>query len=703
MRYLFLLLFTFGLYAQQVRRCGTDEYYEEAKQKNPLLEQLERQANEYARKYYEKQLHRNPTAKTQKTTQIIKIPVVVHIVWNTPAQNLSDAQVQSQIDVLNEDFRKLNADTSIILPAFQGLASDFQIEFCLATVDPNGQPTTGITRTQTSVTAFDYLTGKNDIKSSATGGKDPWPTDQYLNIWVGNYSGGLLGFAQFPWQYSTSPSTDGVVVTYAYFGRGGTAQAPFDLGRTATHEIGHWLGLYHTFQDGCAGMTSSTCSSAGDWICDTPPQGQSTSGCPSTPPNTCSESPDQVDMYQNYMDYSDDACLVMFTADQKTRVYSMLNQYRSWVFNANTANKCAPPGLMANISASNTQICPGGSITFTDASTGNPTSWSWSFPGGTPSSSSQQNPPAVTYNTAGTYNVTLTVSDGTTTDDTTITITVAEPAGISLPFTEDFESGNFSTNNWTLENPDGGITWQITTVQGSSPGSKAAFMDFFNYNSVGQRDGLVTPYLDLKNASAAFIRFDHAYALYSTPGTYTDSLVIYVIDGCTGQETKVAAYGESGNGELATRTNMTNAFSPTGPDQWCTQSTYSSGCKNIDISAFTGKVVKVKFEGYCDFENNLYIDNINITSQPVGITFQEFNPRKIFVYPNPAQNEIYINNSSGKRISGRILSLTGQILKSFSEITKYGSIDIKNLAPGVYLLEFETPEGEKSYQRILKQ
>jgi len=171
---------------------------------------------------------------------VLTIPVVVHVVWNTATENISEAQILSQLDVLNEDFRKMNADVSSVPGVFQPLASDVEIEFCLATTDPNGNPTSGITRTNTSLTSFPYP--GNAMKFDAQGGKDAWPRDSYLNMWVCDLAAGLLGFAQFP---GGGASTDGVVIDYLYFGNTGTATAPYDLGRTATHEVGHWLNLYH--------------------------------------------------------------------------------------------------------------------------------------------------------------------------------------------------------------------------------------------------------------------------------------------------------------------------------------------------------------------------------------------------------------------------------------------------------------------------
>jgi Pregnancy-associated plasma protein-A len=247
---------------------------------------------------------------------VARIQVVVHVVFNTEAQNISDEQVHSQIEVLNQDFRATNADRDIVPEPFTALIADSRIEFELATTDPEGQPTSGITRTQTDVVAFD---SDDRVKSSATGGKDPWPTDRYLNIWVCQLSGGLLGYAQFP---GGPPETDGVVSLHTGFGTTGTAAAPFDLGRTTTHEVGHYLNLFHIWGDdgtGCGGT---------DEVADTPNAGGPNFGVPSFPHITCGNGP-HGDLFYDFMDYTDDAGMVMFTAGQAARMEACLDFARA--------------------------------------------------------------------------------------------------------------------------------------------------------------------------------------------------------------------------------------------------------------------------------------------------------------------------------------------------------------------------------------
>ena len=260
-------------------------------------------------------------ARAGLRTGVVRIPVVVHVVYNTAAQNISDAQIQSQIDVLNEDFRKLNADVGSVPGVFAPLAADARIEFQLAVRDPNCNSTNGITRTPTSITAFTYdhsQAGTPDgepVKFAASGGHDAWPRDKYLNLWVCNLAGGLLGYAQFP--SDPWPATDGVVITYTAFGNIGTATAPYNRGRTATHEIGHWFNLLHIWGD------DGTSCSGSDQVDDTPNQADEHYGCPAFPQVSCSNGPNG-DMFMNYMDYTDDACMFMFTAGQVVRMDAAL-------------------------------------------------------------------------------------------------------------------------------------------------------------------------------------------------------------------------------------------------------------------------------------------------------------------------------------------------------------------------------------------
>lgn len=286
------------------RACGSMEVLEQQLAADPA--QAKRMADIEA---HTQRLLANP-ALQRTTAGTVIIPVVVHVLYNTAAQNISDAQVQSQIDVLNEDYRKLNADASKTPAQFAGLVADVNVQFVLAKRTPTGAATNGIIHKQTKTTSW----STNDaVKNSKRGGDDAWDTSKYLNLWACNLGQGLLGYAQFP---GGAASTDGVVILYSAFGSrakypAGTYTTTYDLGRTATHEVGHWLNLRHIWGD-------ATCGN--DQVADTPTQSAANYGCPAFPHVTCSNS---GDMSMNYMDYTDDQCMYMFSTGQSQRMNAL--------------------------------------------------------------------------------------------------------------------------------------------------------------------------------------------------------------------------------------------------------------------------------------------------------------------------------------------------------------------------------------------
>lgn len=292
-------------------RCASDAYHEELLQKFPnttmTIQEIE---NNISRKL-------NELENSNNRGGVIRLPVVVHVVHNGESvgvgTNISDLQVFSQIDVLNEDYRRVPGSRGF------GAGVDTNIEFFLAKEDPNCNPTTGIVRYRRSDLPNGGSSIDGDIKP-----KTIWDPSRYLNMWVVNIGGGILGYATFP---GGDPSVDGVVMGPQFFGSndapGVNIGGAYNLGRTTTHEVGHYLGLFHTFQ-GCTG--------AGDGVADTPPQAQPNYGCPGTPPDTCPGGDD--DLIENYMDYSDDVCMDMFTAGQNARMQAVLSGLRSSLANS---------------------------------------------------------------------------------------------------------------------------------------------------------------------------------------------------------------------------------------------------------------------------------------------------------------------------------------------------------------------------------
>lgn len=256
-------------------------------------------------------------AAVQLPWKPITIPVVVHVLYHADKENISDEQARSQIDVLNKDFRAKNPDIAHTPSVWRGLAGDPGIQFALATKDPAGKPTTGIDRVKTTLASFP-VNGAEPIKFSNQGGADAWPTDKYLNLWVGTLQGGILGYAQFP---GGPAPTDGVAILNTAFGTTGTAAAPYNMGRTATHEVGHYLNLRHIWGD------EPECG-ADDFVEDTPLQADANFGKPKFPHISCNNGPNG-DMFMNYMDYVDDDTMFMFTVGQVNRMHAALETMRS--------------------------------------------------------------------------------------------------------------------------------------------------------------------------------------------------------------------------------------------------------------------------------------------------------------------------------------------------------------------------------------
>ena len=284
---LFILSFAFYVSAQ---RCGTEDYL---KRNN--------------RSFTDAPLTSvNITAgRDTLSNEVIVIPVVVHILYNNTTQNISNAQVLSQVKTLNEDYRRLNADAEATPIPFQNVAADIRIVFCLAKVDPNGRYTPGIIR---KYTKEQFWLADDEMKFSSKGGDDAWDAKKYLNIWVCNLFGRTLGYAVLP---NGPVEKDGVVIQYNVFGTTGVLNPEFNKGRTTTHEIGHWLGLKHLWGDASCGD---------DGVNDTPPQQTNNSYCPSFPHASSCSINSSGDMFMNYMDFTDDVCMNMFTVAQKNEM-----------------------------------------------------------------------------------------------------------------------------------------------------------------------------------------------------------------------------------------------------------------------------------------------------------------------------------------------------------------------------------------------
>lgn len=322
------------------RKCGTYEYLQKALTQNPGL----KNKMDSIEAVMEEWISNNQYNLSKET---ITVPVVVHIVYNTEEQNLSDQRVSDQIEALNRDYRNQNDDGSQVPAIFQPYRADAHIEFCLAARDPDNYPTTGIERRQTNENSFSVALDSK-VKFYDEGGLDAWNSSKYLNIWVCNLQGNYMGYAQFP---GGTPETDGLLVDYEYFGVSGTP-APFNQGRTTVHEIGHCFNLHHTWGDDenygnhCEGT---------DFCGDTPNQAEPAYGNPGFPyTDDCSPAYPGI-MFMNYMDYVNDDAMLMLTHDQAARIQACLNTIR---VSLKLSDGCVPPESLEEVNPCSMRIFP---------------------------------------------------------------------------------------------------------------------------------------------------------------------------------------------------------------------------------------------------------------------------------------------------------------------------------------------------------
>lgn len=290
------------------KECASYNYYLQQSLGNPVLVQRMEDIESFIQnRLFSNEPRMSPAGFTGNGMAVITIPVVVHVLYNSDDQKITEEQVRTQVEVLNRDFRKLNPGAINLPDYFKPVAADCFIEFNLATVDPGGKPSRGIIWKKTGNSSF----GSDDkIKFSKTGGDDAWDPAKYLNIWVGKLSPGIVGYSSAP---GSVKEKDGIVLRYTAFGTTGTVLSPYNLGRTAVHETGHWLGLKHIWGDRYCGD---------DGITDTPPQKGPTPGCPSGISASCDNAA-SGSMYMNYMDVTHDACTEMFTNGQRDRMRAM--------------------------------------------------------------------------------------------------------------------------------------------------------------------------------------------------------------------------------------------------------------------------------------------------------------------------------------------------------------------------------------------
>lgn len=559
--------------------------------------------------------------------EVYIIPVVVHVIHRGEAigteTNIPIGQIQSQIATLNEDFRRLNADTTNAPDNFRAVARDTRIEFRLATIDPEGRPTNGIVRVNGQRDTWNPSTRDAELKSLSY-----WPAEDYINMWSAPLSNNILGYAQFPFTNlagispnNTARLTDGVVVDYRFFGSGFNAVAS-SKGRTMTHEIGHYLGLRHIWGDG-------DCS-VDDFCDDTPNASRPSTGCP---PNkaTC----DTPDMVQNYMDYSSDECMSIFTACQKERMLTVLlnSPRRKSLLNSPAV---APPINVSNDLAilrdlSALEVC------------------------------SKSSTPAVRVYNAGNNNInnfqlrlsinevevqTLTVNQTLNTSaETTVTfdgitfageaefaamkVEVVEvngttdgnpannilnrdiyvPATASFPIEQNFQNG---LGAWAVRASADAPSWNIGTAVNGSENNQAIVANMFENGELGNTALLYSPVFNLEsNLERAFLTFRLAYQ--ARQDIRNDILNVYISTDCGASFSNDRLLFRRINQNLSPERPRTNtAFNPSSPLDWTTF--------RVDLAPFIGQDnLVIIFEVKNGRGNNLFLDDITIDDQLEGV------------------------------------------------------------------------------------
>lgn len=622
----------------------------------------------------------------------LTIPCVVHIIQTSKLDKVSEADVYSQIQVLNEDFRKI-AQT----PGF-GTGVDTQIEFCLATIDPNNCRTTGINRIISPLGSHN-INQENQFKSLIQ-----WDPNKYLNIWVPErIEGNILGYATFPTWLAGSPGSDGIVVHGEYFGRDSTRIGDYYQGRTASHEVGHWLGLYHTFQDGCVGMDPQSCATAGDRVCDTPPVTAPNFSCPFGI-NTCNESPiDLPDQIENYMDYSNGTCMNAFTQGQTDRMNFHISMYRDTLVSA--ANKAAtgcdgssPPVCApgADFISDLTELCTGIPQAFRDLSEGWPTTWQWTATGSLTGNSSLQNP-SFGYGSAGDYTVKLEVSNaaGNDTEEKVAYISVRD--GALPPYDQGFESLRPVPEGWSLWDEDGRGSWARRS-DASHSGNAAFVSQNYQRDAEGSRDVLISRSIDFSGQNTADLEFYYAYKRFNA--FKPDTFKVQISTDCGATWT---TEWERTQIPLATTPGFqyTSEFVPAAAD-W--------ERVVIDLNAYAGNPhVRVAFANIGRNGQSLWLDDINLSVIVGRDSPQELSG--VSVWPNPGSGSLNLTfeGRAGEKFCIQVLDLQGrELLRKEGEVVNMGKTtwqadqsQIQKLVPGVYFLQLEH-QGKKSVRKLIR-
>lgn len=693
-RLLFPMMLGLGLLASSTHAqnhvCGTADINNAQladPEKAAIAQGLERETEEY--------LHEHGVGQRGV---LRVIPVVFHIIHNYGPENISKEQVLDAVRIINEDFRALNSDLSAIIPEFEGVIGDAEIEFRLAKKDPSGNCTDGITRTVSNLT---FSAGEN-VKQLIS-----WNTSRYLNVWVvANIASGAGGYAYYPGN-APSQSQEGIVVRNSQLGSIGTSGGGNFAARTLSHEIGHYLNLRHVWGNSNENADPGNCSDD-DNVADTPNTIGSEQTC-NLNQVTCGS----LDNVQNYMDYS--TCARMFTQGQAVRMQAALQssagQRNNLWTNTNLVNTGTNDGFDApctptvEFRASNTLGCEGLEVQFTDESWGadqdESWSWNWSFPGGTPSSSNEQNP-VVTYGQAGTYSASLTITSGAGSDSQTqngLVVVNELSGGTPAPFSEGMETTGWPTqagSDWILE-AGSGTTWQRTTVAAATGAASARIN--LRVIDAGTLNSFITPAIDMSDvpSSDARLTFKVAHASRSASG-HTERLRVYASIDCG--ETWQIRYTRSGNQLSSTGSLVSGTFTPTA-SQWREES--------VNLATVAGEPhVLLKFEAMSDGQNYLYVDDINISGGPSSVAEQN-QVIGLSVFPNPidGRSVLRVESVISSEVLVNVTDAVGRLVSSRSSqvVAGVNSLSLDQVAEipfaGIYFLTVRL-DGHSSTVKLVR-
>jgi len=652
------------LFAQE--RCATEKFDSIRRSSNPKLE-----TKDQFEDWMESQLKKKEGSgfQTERAQSTYTIPVVVHIIHNGQAigtgSNISDAQVISQIKVLNNDFQRLNADASQTPAVFQSVAGAMSIEFVLAKQDPLGNATTGIVRVNGGQSSW------NLYEDAEMKGKSYWPAEQYFNIWVTNFED-YLGYTQFPVSglpgLGGSPNdrlTDGIIIHYRAFGSKDDGafdlESQYDKGRTVTHEVGHFFGLRHIWGDG------SSCS-ATDYVADTPPQIGSSANCPTHPDIECSG---LAKMFQNYLDYTDDRCMNIFTVGQIGRMDVVLSSSpRRASLTSSTGS--LPPGNFSvdlgilSVETPTTLECSGthtpviiihnfGTTTITQAVIELKVNGSIFQTNTVTLSLPALQQTQVVFNNYSSsplestdFEFTINTVNGTSDEypgNNSVSLTTETAALATMPYIENFES---TLSDWNVTNPDELISWTSVTLPSS--GGNAIYMHNYDYEIEGAIDKIYSPSFNVSAATGLLLKFKLAYA--QRPGWVGEALSVYAFNVCADDLTTGALVFYEEGANLSTRATSWDDFVPTTASDWET--------KYIPLNQFIGASnFRFAFVNRNGNGNNIYIDEVELVAESVvNLSIQSVMEPSMAVCESPIIPKLKIANLGTTVISGLTIAIT---------------------------------------------